>query len=186
MMNYDELKINALDGTITPTDRARLDAYFVAHPDERVAFEQMLAMESWLREAEPVQPPAPVQFTQRVMARARVTPIFRPVQRKQVAAIVVGNSLVMALSWVVFIAAIFGLGMLAAQSPLLQPVLALTRAFATNVTDAFRAMSAAMRILINQPFAWAFLIGFLALIGAWFSVLARVFVPQGYFAGAQR
>ncbi len=182
----EDLMIDALDGTLAPADRARLETYFASHPDERIAFEQMLAMDTWLKEAEPVQPPAPAQFTQRVMAQARITQIARPVQRKQVAVIVVGNSLLIGLSWIVILAAIVGLGMLAAQSPILQPVLALGRAMATNVSDALRALGAAMRILISQPIAWALFLGSMVLVVTWLGVLARAFVPQRQWASMQR
>ncbi len=183
-MNYEDLMMNALDGTLAPSDRAVLNAWFAQHPDERAAFEAMLAVDIALREAEPIAPP-PTAFTQRVLAQTRVTPIVRPVNRSQLAVVVAGNSLLMVLSWVVIVAAVIGFGALAAQSPIMQPVFALIRAIATIVTDAFRALGSTTRALSGQPIVWMAIATALIVVIAWLGVVARVFLPQRRLSYAQ-
>jgi len=182
-MNYEDLMMNALDGTITPSERATLNTWFAQHPDERAAFEHMLAVDIALKEAEPIAPPA--AFTQRVLAQTRAMPIVRPIKRSQVAVVVVGNSLLMALSWMVIVAAVIGFGALAAQAPIMQPVFAFVRAIFTLVSDVLRALGSTTRALSGQPIVWIAIVAAMALVVAWFSVVARVFLPQRRFTYAQ-
>ncbi len=182
-MNYEDLMINALDGTITPSERATLNTWLAQHPDERAGFENMLAVDIALKEAEPIAPSA--AFTQRVLAQTRVTPIVRPIRRSQVAVVVAGNSLLMALSWVVIAAAVIGFGALAAQAPIMQPVFAFARAIITLITDAFRAIGSTTRALSGQPIVWIAIVAAMALVVTWFSVVARVLFPQRKLTYAQ-
>lgn len=185
MTNYDDLMISALDGTITPPDRAMLNAYFAQRPGERAAFEQMLAVDLVLKEAEPVASP-PADFAQRVMAQTRVTPIIQPMRHKQVAVVVVGNSLLVVASWVMAFALLVGLVMLIGHSPVVQPALALGRAAVTGLSDVLHVVGSVARAMTGLPLAWVILVAAFGMVAAWFAVIARVWLPQRRLAFVQR
>jgi len=183
-MNYDELMINALDGTITPSDKVALDAYFAQRPDARAMFEQMVAVDFALKEAEPTAPP-PAGFTQQVMARVHVTPIVKPMARRHVAAIVVGNSVVVSITWLMSLAVLAGLALLVSKVRILQPVFALGRALAIGGADVARAMTSVLHAMIAQPLAWVIFIAVLGMVATWLAFIARVWLPQRRLAFMQ-
>lgn len=176
MTNFDELMMDALDGTITPANRAMLDAHFAQHPDARSAFAQMLHVDAALRAAPVVH--APADFSHKVMAQARALPIAKPMQTRHIAAIIAANSLLVGTVWVMLAAVLVGMGLLAAQTPALQPVFALARAVGAYVRDALGLAAAGVRAAGTQPIAWVTLLAALALVIAWVSMLAKVLRPQ--------
>lgn len=183
MTSYEELMMNALDDTITPSDRALLNTYLAQRPDERAAFEHMLAVDLELKAVEPVAPPT--HFAQNVMAQARVTPIFRPLPRKQLAAVVAGNSLIALYVWLMCIGLFIGAGILIAQLPEAQLLIGFLRAIFINITDAARALGSVTRAVIEQPIAWVVLFVAAATVAAWVTLVARVYLPQRRLAMAQ-
>ena len=184
MTNYDELMMNAVDGTLLPSDKAVLEVYFIKYPDQRAAFEQVLAVDHMLKEAEPVAPP-PTYFAERVMAQTRVTPIVKPIKRKTVAVLIAGNSLLLVCTWLMLLSFIGGVVWLGAQLPVMQPVLAFGRAITLSFEDVLRAIGSVTRAVFGQPLVWLFLAVAMCIVTAWFAVLARVFLPQHKLALVQ-
>jgi anti-sigma factor RsiW len=176
MTNIDELMMDALDGTITPANRALLDAHLAQHPDARAAFEQMLHVDAALRETPAVA--APADFSRKVMAQARVMPIAQPLRSGYIAAIIAANSVLVGAVWVVMAALLIGLGLLAAQTPALQPVFAYVRGIAIFAREGIELFATATRAWGTQPIAWVTLLAALALVGAWVTVMAKVLRPQ--------
>lgn len=176
MTNFDELMMDALDGTITPANRTTLEAHFAQHPDARAAFEQMMRVDAMLRDAPVVH--APADFARKVMAQARTMPIAKPVRGSHIAAIIAANSLLVGSVWLMMAALLVGLGLLATQTPALQPVFALARAIDTYLRDALDLAAAGARAVGTQPIAWVTLLAALALVAAWAGVLAKVLRPQ--------
>ena len=155
-----------------------LNAHFAQHPDQRTAFEQMLAVDLALKEAEPVAPP-PADFAQRVMAQARVTKIaVPPFRRRHVAVIVVGHSLIVASTWAVPIGLLVALAVLLARLPILQPLFAFGRAVSLSFADVLRLLGAVARGVAGQPLAWLALIVAFGMMAVWFAVVARVWLPR--------
>ena len=176
MTNIDELMMDALDGVITPANRAMLDAHLAQNPAARAAFEQMMRVEIALRET-PVAS-APADFSHKVMAQARTLPIHKPMRSSHIAAIIAANSVLVGAVWVMLAALLIGLGLLAAQTPALQPVFALVRAIGTYMRDALGLAAAATRAWSTQPIAWVTLLAAFALVAAWIGVMAKVLRPQ--------
>jgi anti-sigma factor RsiW len=176
MTNIDELMMDALDGTITPANRAVLDAHLAQNPEACIAFEQMMRVDVALRKAQAVN--MPVDFSNKVMAQARAMPIAKPMRTSHIAAIIAANSVLVGAVWVIMAALLIGLGMLAAQTPALQPVFALIRAIGAYVREAIEMGGAATRAWGTQPIAWITLLAALALVGTWVGVMAKVLRPQ--------
>ena len=74
----DALMMDALDGTISPSDRAALLRYLAQHPDEAAAFARMAQLDAAFRATPAAMPPAP--FAGRVMEIVRFTPAAQPPQ----------------------------------------------------------------------------------------------------------
>lgn len=176
MTNIDELMMDVLDGTITPANRALLDAHFAQHPEARVMFEQMMHVDAALREAPAIAVPA--DFSRKVMAQTHAMPIAKPMRGSHIAAIVAANSVLVGAVWLMMAALLIGLGLFASQLPALQPVFALIRAAIAYLRDALGLASAGARALGTQPIAWVTLLAAIALVMAWVGVLAKVLRPQ--------
>lgn len=176
MTNIDELMMDALDGTITPANRAVLDTHLAQNPEARLAFEQMICVDVALRGAPAIS--APAGFSHKVMAQAHAMPIAKPMRTSHIAAIIAANSVLVGAVWVVMAALLIGLGVLAAQTPALQPVFALVRAIGTYLRDAIGLAAAATRAWSTQPIAWLTLLAAFALVATWIGVMAKVLRPQ--------
>lgn len=176
MTNIDELMMDALDGVITPANRAVLEAHLAQNPDARMAFAQMMRVDVALRDTPAVS--APADFSHNVMAQARSMPIAKPMRGSHIAAIIAANSVLVGVMWLMLVALLLGMGMLAAQTPALQPVFALMRAIATYVREAIELAGAATRAWGTQPVAWVTVLAAFALVAAWAGVLAKVLRPQ--------
>jgi anti-sigma factor RsiW len=176
MTNIDELMMDALDGVITPANRAVLEAHLAQNPEARAAFAAMMRVDVALRETPAVNLPA--DFTHKVMAQARALPIARPMRGSHIAAIIAANSVLVGVVWLMLAALLLGMGVLAAQTPALQPVFALVRAIATYAREAIEMAGAATRAWGTQPIAWVTVLAAFALVAIWAGVLAKVLRPQ--------
>lgn len=174
-VNDEALMMDALDGTISAADLAKLDAYFAQRPDERLAFQRMLAVDAALRQV-PVTPP-PSDFSQAVVARARSVPIAKPVNRHHLVAFIVTNSVLATLVWLVSFAMLFGLVGLLLQQPFTQPIIAFAHGINIYVADAFNLFTRLTRSLVTQPIVWVTALVSTALVVTWLSVMARVLAP---------
>jgi anti-sigma factor RsiW len=179
-MDINILMMDALDGTISPADRAALDAYLARHADERATFERMLAVDVALRTA-PVASPA-AGFSQRVMASAHAMPIAKPLKGRHVAAIIATNSALMAVVWVLCGIALFAVGMYIVQQPAVQPVIIVARSAAIYCTEALRLFTSVVRALVQQPLFWLISLVAVALVAAWLGVITRVLLPARRYA----
>lgn len=174
-MNVEELMMQALDGTIGPTDRARLEAYFAEHPDERAGFERMLAMDAALRGAPLAAPPS--GFAQAVVARARHVPLIRPLKRRYVVTLAVTNCALAALVWAFVGIALTSLLAILSQQPLLQPLVAFTRGITIYTADTLNVLTLTVRSFIMQPFVWLMALASTAVVAAWLGIMIKVLVP---------
>jgi anti-sigma factor RsiW len=174
---YDALMMDALDGAISPADRARLDTHLAQHPAEREAFERMLAVDVALRDAPPTPPST--DFSQRVMTAVRAMPIARPLRRSHIAAIIAANSALIALVWLIGGLVLVVAGMLLLQLPALQPALAFVRSVVVFFGEFFQLSSSLTRTLSRQPLFWLSAFAALVIITAWFGVMIKVLLLSG-------
>ncbi len=176
MTHIDELMIDALDGVITPANRAVLDAHLAQNREARIALERMMRVDAALREAPATS--APADFSQKVMLKTSAMPIAKPPMRStQIAAIIAANSVLVGVVWLMMAALLLGLGLLAAQTPALQPVFALIRAIGIYMREALEMIAVATRAWSAQPIAWITLLTAFALVTAWIGVMTKVLRP---------
>ncbi len=176
-MNVEELMIQALDGDISPEDRARLDIYLAERPDERAEFERMLTVNAALRST-PVIAPSD-GFTEAVVARVRTAPAIRPIKRRYVVALVATSWALSALVWacagIVLVSFVVPL---LVQQPLFQPISALWRSAATSLSDVFNVLATTVRAFTTQPVVRLTMLAAIAIVAIWLGVLVKVLVPQ--------
>ena len=170
--------LQALDGTISAADQARLSAYLNAHPEEQEMFDQMLRFEATLV-TEPVV--APANFTMKVMTQVHQIAIAQPyavtaMSGRQIALIVLIFSSAMAAAFAV------GGGLLAYGSSFARPDIGPAGAFGRSiwfvVQDVFRVAINMARVVLTQPLTWAAAIAGLLAIAAWVRLVAPAWVPQ--------
>lgn len=178
--DMDVLMLEALDGTIAPSDRARLDAHLAAHPEARAMFERTLRMDLALRKT-PL-PPMPLDFSQRVLDAARVTRIRQPITRRHLAAFIVTNSVLMILAWLISGAVFLGLVVLVLQQPIVQPTVVLVHSAAVYAAALMGLFSSLVRAVTSQPAFWVGMMAMGALVAAWFGLLFRVLRPAREYA----
>ena len=174
--------LQALDGTISAANQARLSAYLDAHPDERVMLEQMLRFEAALV-AEPTA--APAHFTANVMAQVQQIAIAQPyavtaMSGKQIALIVLIFSSALAAAFAV------GGGLLAYGSSFVRPDVGPAGAFGRSVwfmvQNFGRAAFSLGRALLTQPITWAAAIAGLLTVMVWLRLVAPAWIPQRQLA----
>jgi hypothetical protein len=178
----EELILQALDGTISPADQARLNAYLNAHPDERETFDEMMRFEASFAAsfmAEPVD--APPHFAANVMGQVHQVAIAQPfavttMSSKQIALIILVCSSAMAVAFAA------GGGLLAYGSSVVQPEFGPANAFGRGVwlivQDIFRAAFSMARAVLTQPLTWAVLVAGVLAFAAWVRLVAPAWVPQ--------
>ncbi len=171
MLDHEVLMMEALDGTISPSDQARLDSYLDAHPDARAMFDAMQNVEVALATA---SPSAPRQaFTQTVMTATRGIAMARPLHGRHIALIVGTNAFFVALGWVLIISAGAALTMSFAPSSLLHVTTALGR----GALGVLGTVARAGRIVFEQPVTWAAMLACVSILALWSSVMVRLFRP---------
>ncbi|MFC1466888.1 MAG: anti-sigma factor family protein [Candidatus Brachytrichaceae bacterium NZ_4S206] len=175
-MNVEELMIQALDGEISPQDRAKLDAYLAERPDERAEFERMLAVNAALHRAPVIAPPD--GFAEAIVARVQTAPALRPLKRRYIVALVATNWALAALVWGCAGVALIGFVALLAQQPLLQPVSALWRSTATSFSDVLNLLATTARTFTAQPAMRLAMLAAMAIVAIWLGVLVKVLAPQ--------
>jgi predicted anti-sigma-YlaC factor YlaD len=182
----EELMLQALDGTISPADLARLNAHLNAHPDEREAFEQMARFEAEFGSAFMAEPvAAPAGLMTNVMTQVHQIAIAQPfavtaMSGKQIALIILIFSSAMAAAF-----AICG-GVLAYGSSVVQPDFGAASSMGRSIWVAtqgvFRAAFSMTRAVLSQPLTWAVMaVGLLSIL-AWVRLIAPVWVPQRQLA----
>lgn len=176
MLDYEVLMMEALDGTITPSDRARLDSYLDAHPDARAMFDAMRQVEIALTTAAPIAPPQ--AFVQSVMTATRGIAMARPLHGRHIALIVGTNALFVALGWVLIISACTALAMSLAPSGVLHVLSALGR----GALGALGTVARAGRIVFEQPVTWLAMLACVSILALWSSVMLRLFRPAQQMA----
>jgi anti-sigma factor RsiW len=179
-IEIDTLMMAALDGTITARDRARLEAHFNYHPEQRTAFERMLRVDLALRQMEPAAPP--VDFSQRVMASTRAVRIARPITGRHLAAFIATNSVLMMLAWLISGIALVALVAFVAQQPPVQTAQVLARSAAVYIADLLGLFSSAIHAAVNQPLFWIGVVSLAALVIAWMSLMVKVLRPARRYA----
>lgn len=175
-MNVEELLIQALDGEISPQDRAELDAYLAARPDERAEFERMLAVNAALHHAPVIAPPD--GFAEAVVARVRTAPTLRPLKRRYIVALVATNWALAALVWACASVVLISLVALLAQQPLFQPISALWRSAAISFSDVLNVLATTARTFTAQPAMRLAMLVAMAIVAIWLGILFKVLAPQ--------
>jgi anti-sigma factor RsiW len=171
MLDYEVLMMEALDGTISPSDQARLDSHLDAHPDARAMFDAMQGVEAALSAAPIIEPRQ--AFTQTVMTATRGIAMARPLHGRHIALIVGTNALFVALGWALIISACTALAMSLAPSGLLHVLSALGR----GALGALGTVARAGRIVFEQPVTWAAMLACMSILALWSSVMVRLFRP---------
>jgi anti-sigma factor RsiW len=171
MNDYEVLMMDALDGTITPSARAQLDAYLDQHPDARTMFEAMRGVDAALSTAPVV--PAPVALTGAIMNNVRTMKIARPLKTQDIAMISGVNALATLLIW---LAGAFIVGTAyAAYAPAgLKQIIGAVLQFAVGVLN---VLSKAAQTLLTQPITWAALALCAIIVASWIGVLSRLMRP---------
>ena len=171
MLDYEVMMMEALDGTISPSDQARLDSYLDAHPDARAMFDAMQNVEDALTTAPSIAPRQ--AFTQTVMAATRGIAMARPLHGRHIALIVGTNAFFVALGWALIVSACAALAMSLAPSGLWL----LLTAFGRGALGALGTVARAGRIVFEQPVTWMALLACVSILALWSSVMMRLFRP---------
>lgn len=176
MLDYEVLMMEALDGTISPSERVRLEAYLNSHPDARAMFNAMQSVEGALTTAPSIAPRQ--AFTQTVMTATRGIAMARPLHGRHIALIVGTNALFVALGWALIISACTALAMSLAPSGLLHVLSALGR----GAVGALGTLARAARIVFEQPVTWVAMLACVSILALWSSVMLRLFRPAQQLA----
>jgi anti-sigma factor RsiW len=178
--DMDAVMMDAIDGTLGPADRARLDAHLARHPEHRVMFDRLLRTDLALRKTPPA--PLPIGFGDRVLASARGTRIARPITRAQLAAFIVANSVLMMLAWLISGVVFAALALFVLQQPVIQPALVFVRSAAVYMAELMGLFSSLVRTATNQPAFWVGAFATAALVAVWFGLMARILRPARHYA----
>jgi anti-sigma factor RsiW len=181
----EELMMQALDGTISATDRAKLDAFLLANPPERAAFEAMLRFEGV---AAPVlathTPPVtlPLNFAANVMTRVNAAALAQPqtitaISSRQIVLVIVICSAAMAFSM-----AVAG-GMVAYGSSVAPPhIVSVFWEIVDTARDVAGMLFVLGRALLAQPITWAVALVSVLVVALWMRMVAVVWLPQKQLA----
>jgi hypothetical protein len=175
MMDYEVLMMEALDGTIGVTDRAKLETYLEANAEQKAMFESMLHVESAMNTMLIARPPA--YLTSKIMASARATKLAKPLNAKHIALIVSTNALIVVLSWIVLA---IGLAVLAYNFVPTDSVSVLgtfVRSIAQAAQVVLNVASKFSRALFASPVGWVLLASLMGIMTMWMGVMARLFRP---------
>jgi anti-sigma factor RsiW len=171
MNDYEVLMMDALDGTITPSARAQLDAYLDQHPDARAMFEAMRGVDVALSAA-PVAP-APAALTGAIMSNVRTMKIARPLKAQDIAMISGANALGTLLIWLT--GAFIVVTAYTAYAPAgLKQIIGAMAQSAVSVLNVF---SKAAQTLLAQPITWVALALCAVIVTSWVGVLSRLMRP---------
>lgn len=176
MLDYEVLMMEALDGTISPSDRARLDAHLTAHPETRAMFDAMQGVDAALREAPAIAPAA--AFTRSVMTATRSMTVARPMKGSTIAFLVGTNALLVMAGWALLTAAAAAIMYYIAPSSVFE----LVGVFARSAVGVLGTLGRAGRVLFAQPAVWAILIASAAIVAIWLRVVTRLLHPPRDFA----
>jgi anti-sigma factor RsiW len=171
MLDNEVLMMEALDGTISPSDRARLEAYLTAHPETRAMFDAMHGVDVALREAPAVAPGA--AFTQKVMSATRSMTVARPMKGATIALLVGTNALLVMAGWALLTAAVAGIMYYVAPSSVFE----LVGVFARSTAGVLGTLGRAGRVLFAQPAVWAILFASVVIVAIWLRVVTRLLHP---------
>lgn len=174
-MNYEKLMMEALDGTINPADRAALDAYLAQHPDVRLAFQRLQAVDDALRQAPMASPPH--NFAQRTLHRIQAAPHLapRPIKRRYIAAFAVANWALSALAWSFIYTALFSLAL---SDSSIQPFVIFARGLTTLAGDVIGTAALTARSLITHPAAQVVMALSAGVVMIWLGALVKVLTPR--------
>lgn len=190
---FEALMIEALDGTITPADQARLDAYLATHPEERTQFKQLLQFEgAFERVVQVPQILVPVNFAGNVMTQIRTLPAhavnpFQPAMKAGVITELNGRqiALIILLCSTMMVALLaLGGGALAFGSSYLQPqpIGTLLREIGLVARDVFDVAIALLRGVLTLPLTWVVLVLGGLSVAMWMRVVAGAWLPKTQLA----
>ena len=172
--------MQALDGTINKTDRARLNAYLNQHIDEREMFESMLQTEMVLRNLPLTS--TPVNFANNVMtavSHIRIASKPSPALNGSQVMTLFLTCTISAIMLLVICATIFSV-LTTYAAPQLHMTVGFLRSLVFVGRDALTVMTAFARFAINQPLVWvASAVGGLVVV-VWLRLLAGLWLPTQY------
>lgn len=172
--------MQALDGTISSADRARLNSYLEQHIDEREMFESMLQTEMLLRNLPQVS--TPVNFASNVMIavnHARIATKPSPALNGSQILTLFLTCAISAVMLLVICATIFSV-LTTFAAPQLQMTLGFIRSLIFAGRDAISVIAAFARFATSQPLVWfASLLGG-AVVVFWLRLLAGLWLPTKY------
>ncbi|MCL5998720.1 MAG: hypothetical protein M1546_22090 [Chloroflexi bacterium] len=174
-VDWEQLMIDALDGTLAECDRQALETYFDLHPQERALFERMRGLDDTLHLAPLVA--APASLAPQVMRQTAQTHVAQPpLCASQIAFLIFISSVLVVCAGVAMLA----LGsLLSPEFPVreIQTLLAFMRGVAEFGVSLLDVVTTFLRAVFSQPTAWVVLVGMIAVVTLWMRLLAVVFVP---------
>jgi hypothetical protein len=181
-INWEQLMIDALDGTISERDHMALEAYFDVHPEERAMFDRMQDVDRAFR-AEPVIS-APATLAQQVMGTTRaVTAAQPPLRASQIAFLILISSVLVVAAGAI-IAAMYSLISPGFPVGEMQAFVAFTRGMVEFGYSFAGVLATFLRAVFSQPVTWVVVLGMIGVLAVWVRILAAVFVPAMRTAAA--
>lgn len=176
-INMDELMMQALDGTISKADRARLTAYLMANPDERALFESMLQTEALLRNLPMAKPSN--NFASNVMVavgHAHIAAKPSPAVNGNQMLLLFLTCTISAVMMIIISAAV--ISMLSTYAgPQLHATVGVLRSIGTMGRESFGVIAAFARFVMTQPLVWIASIAGGLVVAIWLRVLAGLWLP---------
>ncbi len=172
--------MQALDGTISKTDRERLNTYLDMHTDEREVFEGMLHTEMLLRNLPLTS--TPVNFANNVMTavgHARIATKPSPALNGSQVMTLFLTCTISAIMLLVICATIFSV-LTTFAAPQLHMTVGFLRSLVFVGRDALNVITAFTRFAFSQPLVWvASAMGGLVVV-IWLRLLAGLWLPTRY------
>ena len=173
----DELMMQALDGTISKADRAKLTAYLHMHADEREFFEGLLHTEALLRNLPAARPP--INFASNVLvavSHARIAAKPSPAVNGNQMLLLFLTCTISAVMMLIISATVMSL-LNTYANPQVHVTLGFLRSLLTFGRDAFSVLAAFARFGMTQPLVWIASIAGGLVVAVWLRVLASLWLP---------
>lgn len=169
--------LDYLEGRLSATEQAQVEAYLARHPELREEVERMRALTPVLQSID--APPTPAGFAAQVSARLDQAVAQRNRIRTKV--LLARTTLIGVGIYVLTV--ILGISvLLAADLPLVQPFATLLRILISVLDQLFEPFMTLVRVLIVQPLSWLVLLLASGVVVAWSVLVRRVLSPSPVLA----
>ena len=171
----EQLMMDALDGSLSESDRDTLQAYLGTHAEERSLLERMQRMDRSLR-AEPAAV-VPFAMTRKVMNSVAHTHVIKPaIKGSQIAFVICASGIVVLLVALLFL--VFAMQLSApAPDATAYALLAFVLGIADVIQSIFLVVIAFIRAAFSQPLTWLISLGMALIVTGWVRVMLAVLAP---------